>query len=46
MRIGEILRLASSESNSVPEVKKSNVDALATHLNGALRFHKILNKVW
>lgn len=45
MRIGEILRLSSSDSNGVPEVKKSNVDALGVHLNGALRFHKILNHV-
>ncbi|GMT24413.1 hypothetical protein PFISCL1PPCAC_15710, partial [Pristionchus fissidentatus] len=43
MRIGEILRLSSSDTNGVPEVKKSNVEALGVHLNGALRFHKILN---
>lgn len=45
MRIGEILRLSSSDTNGVPEVKKSNVEALGVHLNGALRFHKILNHV-
>ncbi|KAK0397892.1 hypothetical protein QR680_002323 [Steinernema hermaphroditum] len=42
MRVGEILRLASNDANTDPDVKKSNIDALRVHLEGALRFHSRL----
>ncbi|KAH7729331.1 innexin family protein [Aphelenchoides avenae] len=39
MKVGEILRLATNEANVEPNTRHSNVEALATHLQGALRFH-------
>ncbi|CAI4228165.1 unnamed protein product [Auanema sp. JU1783] len=44
MRVGEILRLASDDHNTVPEVKKANIASLCFHLQGALRFQKRLKK--
>uniref|UniRef100_A0A1I7Y9L7 Innexin n=1 Tax=Steinernema glaseri TaxID=37863 RepID=A0A1I7Y9L7_9BILA len=44
MRVGEILRLASNDANTDPDVKKSNIDALRVHLEGALRFHSRLKE--
>ncbi|CAJ0933015.1 unnamed protein product, partial [Mesorhabditis belari] len=44
MRVGEILRTASDDENAVPETKKGNIEALCTHLQGGLRFHKRLHK--
>ncbi|CAJ0587513.1 unnamed protein product, partial [Mesorhabditis spiculigera] len=43
MRVGEILRVACDEENAVPQVKKANIEALCTHLQGGLRFHKRLH---
>uniref|UniRef100_A0A0N5AKQ1 Innexin n=1 Tax=Syphacia muris TaxID=451379 RepID=A0A0N5AKQ1_9BILA len=42
MKVGEILRIASDPANSTPECRKSTVDALSVHLQGALRFHRRL----
>uniref|UniRef100_A0A1I7XDD8 Innexin n=1 Tax=Heterorhabditis bacteriophora TaxID=37862 RepID=A0A1I7XDD8_HETBA len=42
MRVGEILRIATDDHNTVPEVKKANIEALCVHLQGALRFQKRL----
>uniref|UniRef100_A0A0K0DBA6 Innexin n=1 Tax=Angiostrongylus cantonensis TaxID=6313 RepID=A0A0K0DBA6_ANGCA len=42
MRVGEILRLATDEHNTVPEIRKENIKALCIHLQGALRFQKRL----
>ncbi len=39
-----ILKLATDHSNSVPDVRRENVKALAMHLQGALRFHRRLEK--
>jgi hypothetical protein len=39
MKVGEILRLATNEANVDPPTRKSNIEALAVHLQGALRFH-------
>lgn len=45
MRVGELLRIVTDDANTVPEVKKANIEALCIHLQGALRFHKRLKKV-
>uniref|UniRef100_A0A0K0EG62 Innexin n=1 Tax=Strongyloides stercoralis TaxID=6248 RepID=A0A0K0EG62_STRER len=42
MRVGEILRMATDPVNSNPEDRKSTVESLSMHLQGALRFHKRL----
>lgn len=44
MKVGQILRMATDPANSSPEVRKANVEALAVHLQGALRFHRRLKK--
>ncbi|CAD5216893.1 unnamed protein product [Bursaphelenchus okinawaensis] len=44
MRVGEVLRLATNEANSDPNTRKSNIQALAVHLKGALKFHYRLKK--
>jgi hypothetical protein len=45
MRVGEVLRLATNESNSDPAIRSSNIHALCVHLQGALKFHSRLKKV-
>lgn len=45
MRVGEILRLASHECNSDPNVRIENINSLCEHLQKALGFHKRLKKV-
>ncbi|TMS37489.1 hypothetical protein L596_004409 [Steinernema carpocapsae] len=42
MRVGEILRRASNDANTDPDVRKTNIDSLRVHLEGALRFHSRL----
>ncbi|ETN73110.1 S25 ribosomal protein [Necator americanus] len=42
MKVGEILRLTTDEHNTVPEIRRENVQALCVHLQGALRFQKRL----
>ncbi|VDN24431.1 unnamed protein product [Cylicostephanus goldi] len=42
MKVGEILRLATDEHNTVPEIRRENIHALCIHLQGALRFQKRL----
>lgn len=47
MRVGETLRLATSETNSDPAARTSNIYALCMHLQGALKFQfrlKTVNK--
>lgn len=46
MKLGQILRLASDPANSSLEVKKGNIEALCIHLQGALRFHERVKKVF
>jgi hypothetical protein len=45
MRVGETLRLATSESNSEPATRTSNIHSLCVHLQGALRFQFRLKMV-
>ena len=45
MRVGEVLRLATNESNAEPSTRASNIQSLCTHLQGALRFRQRLKKV-
>lgn len=45
IKVGEILRLATNESNSEPAMRADNIQSLRVHLQGALRFHSILKKV-
>ncbi|KAL6739235.1 hypothetical protein Aduo_012711 [Ancylostoma duodenale] len=42
MKVGEILRLTTDEHNTVPEIRRENIQALCIHLQGALRFQKRL----
>ncbi|VDL69232.1 unnamed protein product [Nippostrongylus brasiliensis] len=42
MRVGEILRLATDEHNTVTDIRKENIQSLCIHLQGALRFQKRL----
>uniref|UniRef100_A0A0K0FWR7 Innexin n=1 Tax=Strongyloides venezuelensis TaxID=75913 RepID=A0A0K0FWR7_STRVS len=42
MRVGEILRISTDPVNSNPDARKSNVESLSIHLQGALKFHKRL----
>lgn len=46
MKLGQILRLASDPANSSLGVKKGNIEALCVHLQGALRFHERVKKVF
>lgn len=45
MKVGEILRLATNDANVEPNMRRANIDALATHLQGALRFHSRVKTV-
>ncbi|EPB68844.1 S25 ribosomal protein [Ancylostoma ceylanicum] len=45
MKVGEILRLTTDEHNTVPEIRRENIQALCIHLQGALRFQKRLKMV-
>lgn len=45
MKVGEVLRLATNESNTDPMARKDNIRSLCVHLKGALRFHDRLKKV-
>lgn len=45
MKVGEILRLATHECNSDPRTRNENINSLCVHLQGALRFQRLLEKV-
>ncbi|CAD5226011.1 unnamed protein product [Bursaphelenchus okinawaensis] len=44
IKIQEICKLSSDPNNIKPDIKRANIRSLAVHLEGALRFHKRLNK--
>uniref|UniRef100_A0A914XKN4 Innexin n=1 Tax=Plectus sambesii TaxID=2011161 RepID=A0A914XKN4_9BILA len=44
IKIHEIVKLASDTNNIKPDIKVSNIKALTSHLQGALRFHRRLQK--
>ncbi|TKR60918.1 hypothetical protein L596_028099 [Steinernema carpocapsae] len=44
IKVNEILKLAADPNNIKKEIKQSNIHALTTHLRGALRFHRRIQK--
>ncbi|KAI6175244.1 Innexin [Aphelenchoides fujianensis] len=44
IKIQEIVKLSSDPNNIKPEIKRANIRSLTVHLQGALRFHRRLNK--
>ncbi|KAF8384808.1 inx-10 [Pristionchus pacificus] len=44
IKITEIVKLSSDPNNIKPEIKKANIKSITMHLQGALRFHKRLQK--
>jgi hypothetical protein len=45
MKVGEILRIATSEANSDPTVREDNIGSLCNHLQKVLKFHRRLEIV-
>ncbi|KAI6237508.1 Innexin [Aphelenchoides besseyi] len=44
IKIQEIVKLSSDPNNIKPDIKRANIRSLTVHLQGALRFHRRLNK--
>ncbi|KHN88020.1 Innexin-10 [Toxocara canis] len=44
IKINEIVKLSADPNNIKPEIKKANIKSLTVHLQGALRFHRRLQK--
>uniref|UniRef100_F1L2G4 Innexin n=1 Tax=Ascaris suum TaxID=6253 RepID=F1L2G4_ASCSU len=44
IKINEIVKLSTDPNNIKPEIKKANIKSLTVHLQGALRFHRRLQK--
>uniref|UniRef100_A0A1I7T571 Innexin n=1 Tax=Caenorhabditis tropicalis TaxID=1561998 RepID=A0A1I7T571_9PELO len=44
IKINEIVKLSSDPNNIKPDIKKANIRSLTVHLQGALRFHRRLQK--
>ena len=44
IRIQQIVKLASDSNNIKPDIKAANIRSLCVHLQGALRFHRRLQK--
>uniref|UniRef100_A0A158P8T1 Innexin n=1 Tax=Angiostrongylus cantonensis TaxID=6313 RepID=A0A158P8T1_ANGCA len=44
IKIHEVVKLSSDPNNIKPEIKKANIRSLTIHLQGALRFHRRLQK--
>ncbi|GMT12365.1 hypothetical protein PFISCL1PPCAC_3662, partial [Pristionchus fissidentatus] len=44
IKINEIVKLSSDPNNIKPDIKRANIKSLTMHLQGALRFHKRLQK--
>ncbi|ETN87100.1 innexin unc-7 family protein [Necator americanus] len=44
IKIHEVVKLSSDPNNIKPEIKRANIKSLTTHLQGALRFHRRLQK--
>ncbi|GMS80738.1 hypothetical protein PENTCL1PPCAC_2913, partial [Pristionchus entomophagus] len=44
IKITEIVKLSSDPNNIKPDIKRANIKSLTMHLQGALRFHKRLQK--
>uniref|UniRef100_A0AC35G3Z6 Innexin n=1 Tax=Panagrolaimus sp. PS1159 TaxID=55785 RepID=A0AC35G3Z6_9BILA len=44
IRIQQIIKLASDANNIKPDIKAANIRALCVHLQGALRFHRRLQR--
>uniref|UniRef100_A0AC34QBQ3 Innexin n=1 Tax=Panagrolaimus sp. JU765 TaxID=591449 RepID=A0AC34QBQ3_9BILA len=44
IRIQQIIKLASDANNIKPDIKAANIRSLCVHLQGALRFHRRLQK--
>nr|CAD2190569.1 unnamed protein product [Meloidogyne enterolobii] len=42
MKVGEILRIATSEANSDPTIRADNINSLCNHLQKVLKFHRRL----
>lgn len=44
IKINEIVKLSSDPNNIKPDIKRANIKSLTVHLQGALRFHRRLQK--
>ncbi|PIO67962.1 Innexin, partial [Teladorsagia circumcincta] len=44
IKIHEVVKLSSDPNNIKPEIKRANIRSLTIHLQGALRFHRRLQK--
>ncbi|CAD6193850.1 unnamed protein product [Caenorhabditis auriculariae] len=44
IKIHEIVKLSSDPNNIKPDIKRANIRSLTVHLQGALRFHRRLQK--
>ncbi|KAL6741156.1 hypothetical protein Aduo_014437 [Ancylostoma duodenale] len=44
IKIHEVVKLSSDPNNIKPEIKRANIKSLTIHLQGALRFHRRLQK--
>uniref|UniRef100_A0A0N5AIU0 Innexin n=1 Tax=Syphacia muris TaxID=451379 RepID=A0A0N5AIU0_9BILA len=44
IKIHEVLKLASDPNNIKPDIKRANIKSLTVHLQGALRFHRRLQR--
>lgn len=44
IRVTQIIKLASDSNNIKPDIKQANIQSLCVHLQGALRFHRRLQR--
>lgn len=44
IKVSEVIKMSSDPNNIKPDIRKANIRSMTVHLQGALRFHKRLQK--